>query len=78
MKKQYFGVVQDGLKDTDIQILGPYSTLEKAKEDIEGSFDWEEGLIFTLLSQEGNDTSSLFGQVCQIVVPKENLQFPWK
>jgi hypothetical protein len=78
LKTQYFGVIQDGVKDTDIQIMGPYSTLEAVKKDVEASFDLEEGLIFTILSQEGSATSPLFGQVCQAIAPKENLTFPWK
>ncbi len=77
MKKQYFGVIQDGLKDNNINILGPYSTLEATKTDVEASFDLEEGLIFTILSQEGPETCPFFEQVCIAIAPQDNTTFPW-
>ena len=71
---QYFYLIQDGSKDSDTTFNGPYKSLKEAKISVEADFDFDDGYIVTILSQ---DDKFRLTQVAQAVY-RERPALNWK
>jgi hypothetical protein len=54
---KYFYIYQDGLNDTNPELIGTFSSIEKVKEDVEKQLDrtdFENGLYISILQRDKN------------------------
>ena len=70
---KYFLIIQEGVKDTEPEIEGPYPSIQAAQKAAESGYEAENNWIFTVLEQRGTN----FKQVSQVSFA-EVVKFPWK